>query len=466
MTPEQAAGRVRSGEVLEVVPGQRLDVKTFPLLLTTDWWRSRRAPLIGGADGDGVVLHQPYAVLEDPYFAGDTATLPRSLYTDRLRVGGDELVQVRVMDSDGGSRLVLMSGRSLLAMVRLSERTAGREMAGVALDALSVGLPTTRLERWVAEVAGRWTRRAALAMFLGLAEVDAVMMRVGTDIVSTAVRHVDDVVRIAPRVADDAARVILPRAVVETAERVTTQMLPRVAAEVESLLPHPVAIATRLLLGRAARGSAGGWGGPYPEPPEGFRYRVVAHDPANGEATIVAHDGGRDWAAVKLDVDTASGSAVDMSTGETLAVRDGTLTGPPRAGSPPLQIRGEFKVGPAYGSLDEALAALPHPEAHLAEVVHKDASGRVIGQWWEVSERGLPARTGCTEQKALTRVQLTDGETLEIRGWHAPCPYRHGCHTIMEDEAVTTGADIFYFGVRNGKMVERVYRGGEGYIPR
>ncbi len=56
--------------------------------------------------------------------------------------------------------------------------------------------------------------------------------------------------------------------------------------------------------------------------------------------------------------------------------------------------------------------------------------------------------------------------TLEIRGWHPPCPYKSGCSLIMEDTAITTKANIYYFGVQNGKMVERVFLGGEGYMLR
>jgi len=36
----------------------------------------------------------------------------------------------------------------------------------------------------------------------------------------------------------------------------------------------------------------------------------------------------------------------------------------------------------------------------------------------------------------------------------------------MEDTAITTKANIYYFGVQNGKMVERVFLGGEGYMLR
>jgi RHS repeat-associated protein len=137
------------------------------------------------------------------------------------------------------------------------------------------------------------------------------------------------------------------------------------------------------------------------------------------------------------------------------------------AKTPPAQISGKYKIGPAYKSMDEAVANLPHPEAHLAQVTHKDASGRVVNTWWEVSESGLPGRVGDTEQKALRRVELKPGETLEIKGWHPPCPYQCGCHTIMEDTAITTGADIHYTAVSpSGEQSERWYQGGVGYIPR
>jgi hypothetical protein len=132
----------------------------------------------------------------------------------------------------------------------------------------------------------------------------------------------------------------------------------------------------------------------------------------------------------------------------------------------PKQIYGKDSIGPAYSSFAEAIEALPHAEAHIVEVVHTDTEGNVR-KWWEVSESGLSAQAGHTEQKALARVELQPGETLTILGWHPPCGYSTGCHMVMEDMAIRTGADITYIGVSpTGEMMEREYFGGEGHIPK
>jgi hypothetical protein len=131
----------------------------------------------------------------------------------------------------------------------------------------------------------------------------------------------------------------------------------------------------------------------------------------------------------------------------------------------PAQLYGKYKVGPAFRTREEAIANLPHGEAHLAQVVHTDAKGNILKTWWEVSESGLPAQVGHTEQKALVRVRLKRGETLEVRGWHPPCPYGAGCHNVMEHTAIKSGGTIVYTGVLNGKIVERVYLGRQGHIP-
>jgi hypothetical protein len=139
-----------------------------------------------------------------------------------------------------------------------------------------------------------------------------------------------------------------------------------------------------------------------------------------------------------------------------------------KAAAPP-QLWGRYRVGPAYASREEAIANLPHSESHLAHVTYKDAKGKIIATWWEASEKGtgLPDQVGHTEQKALVRVNLQPGETLEIRGFHPPCQFDSGCHMNMEDTAIQTGANIMYTGVsRNGNLVEFVYQGGEGHLPK
>jgi hypothetical protein len=251
LTPDQAAGLARAGELLEVAPGQRLDVKTFPLLLPIDWMESRRAPILARADGDDVLVHQPYRVSQDPSFAGDVATLPRSVFTDSLRVHGDELVQVRYYDpATGRSRIWLMAGRRLMDMAKMSSEAAEREMQLAGLDAIAVALPGTWAEKF-AEKAAHWTRRAALGAFLGLAPINPRMVRVGTHIVAAGTQLVDDTARVLGRHAAAAESVVVPAVARTAIEAVVTETVTRypLTARAISLGSYVIARAFGRLVG-------------------------------------------------------------------------------------------------------------------------------------------------------------------------------------------------------------------------
>lgn len=116
----------------------------------------------------------------------------------------------------------------------------------------------------------------------------------------------------------------------------------------------------------------------------------------------------------------------------------------------PKQTSGTVKVGPAYATFEEAFANKAHADAHIAEVILRDPKKKVIADWWEVSEslskQGVHGvgRAGDTEQKALVRVRLQPGQTLEIRGAWTPCTVKGGCDVAMQDNALESGAAIIY----------------------
>jgi RHS repeat-associated protein len=124
-----------------------------------------------------------------------------------------------------------------------------------------------------------------------------------------------------------------------------------------------------------------------------------------------------------------------------------------------------FKAGPAFKSFEEAMAAKSHEGSHIAEVIHYDPNGKVVGHWWEVSERetGFPGRYGDTEQKALMRVALQPGETLEIRGTWASCAVGRCCDSAMQAVSIESKADIIYrYMPNNGEDTVVHYEGGIG----
>jgi hypothetical protein len=115
----------------------------------------------------------------------------------------------------------------------------------------------------------------------------------------------------------------------------------------------------------------------------------------------------------------------------------------------PRQLSG-VKVGPPYATFEEAFASKGARDPHIAEVILYDPQDKVIATWWEASEsladRGISGvgRAGDTEQKALTRVNLKRGQTLEIRGAWAPCTVAGGCDVALQTIAHRSGARIVY----------------------
>lgn len=123
----------------------------------------------------------------------------------------------------------------------------------------------------------------------------------------------------------------------------------------------------------------------------------------------------------------------------------------------PLQLSGTTQVGPAYRTFDEAFKNKAHANCHIAEVILFDENQSEVARWWEVSQ-SLGAkdigRAGDTEQKALVRVNLKPGQTLEIRGAYNPCTLRGGCDIAMQQVAKRSGEEI----------ICRTYSGKQGTV--
>jgi len=115
-------------------------------------------------------------------------------------------------------------------------------------------------------------------------------------------------------------------------------------------------------------------------------------------------------------------------------------------------------VGPAYpvGAAPEA--------GHTASVRYLDTDGSVLAEWVEVSGQqtadqlalGWPAGSlsSHTEPKALTRVFLKEGQTLEMNGIKAPC---NSCKGVMSGGS-SGGATVSYSS-QSGEL--SVYEQGE-----
>ncbi len=114
-----------------------------------------------------------------------------------------------------------------------------------------------------------------------------------------------------------------------------------------------------------------------------------------------------------------------------------------KSGLPRQLWQAEKKIGPAYKTLEEAMAAAQG--GHHLEVIIKDREGKVIGSWFEASETGLE-NLGHTEQKALMRMNPSPGMTVEMRGPYPPCPWQEGvgCQNALQSAADFYGVPFRY----------------------
>ncbi|HET6255334.1 MAG TPA: SpvB/TcaC N-terminal domain-containing protein [Puia sp.] len=125
-------------------------------------------------------------------------------------------------------------------------------------------------------------------------------------------------------------------------------------------------------------------------------------------------------------------------------------------------------LGPAYKTFEEAAEAAAKSPAtrsgnppHVLGVIVRDASGAKIGEWFEVSEGGS-GMLGHTEQKALARMNLKGGETVEFVGHYSPCNLEAGCSSVMSDAAKKLNVDIRYRYVRDNGTTVYDFKAGEG----
>jgi hypothetical protein len=86
-------------------------------------------------------------------------------------------------------------------------------------------------------------------------------------------------------------------------------------------------------------------------------------------------------------------------------------------------------IGPAFKTETDAIAS--DPMRHTAQIFSHDVDGKVIFDWWEASQSGLPDRLGHTEQKALLRMHLRRGLYVLMQGTYPCCPYGSGCMNAL-----------------------------------
>jgi hypothetical protein len=102
---------------------------------------------------------------------------------------------------------------------------------------------------------------------------------------------------------------------------------------------------------------------------------------------------------------------------------------------------------------------------HNLNVRLRDANGKVVGSWREISGEMTPEQLAMamrrgtnsahTEPKALTRVNLQPGQTLEMTGQRSPCS--SSCSGILETAARESGATIIYRWRENGRTMTMVF---------
>jgi hypothetical protein len=110
----------------------------------------------------------------------------------------------------------------------------------------------------------------------------------------------------------------------------------------------------------------------------------------------------------------------------------------------------KIAIGPAFHSEKQALVG--NAQRHTAQIFIHDAAGKVIFDWWEVSQPGLPGRMGHTEQKALLRMRLRPGLYVLIQGQYPCCPYGFGCMNALADAAEINDTMFDYRASQNGAV--------------
>jgi hypothetical protein len=93
-------------------------------------------------------------------------------------------------------------------------------------------------------------------------------------------------------------------------------------------------------------------------------------------------------------------------------------------------------------ALYQTLKRKPRNPPHVLAVFVKDDKGKIVDRWFEVSERA--GMLGHTEQKALSRINLQPGMTVEFIGHYSPCSLPGGCSRAMSEAALRSHVHIRY----------------------
>lgn len=126
-------------------------------------------------------------------------------------------------------------------------------------------------------------------------------------------------------------------------------------------------------------------------------------------------------------------------------------------------------IGPAYSTFEAAEAAAaqtptsPGKKPHVLGVLVYDKSGKKVGEWYEISESGS-GMGGHTEQKALSRMKLEEGMSVEFVGHYSPCNLNSGCSSAMSTAAKNNKVDIRYRHVRENGTTIYEFKAGEGQV--
>jgi hypothetical protein len=110
----------------------------------------------------------------------------------------------------------------------------------------------------------------------------------------------------------------------------------------------------------------------------------------------------------------------------------------------------KIAIGPAFKFEEQALVGNTH--RHTAQIFIHDADGKVIFNWWEVSQSALRGRMGHTEQKALLRMRLRPGLYVLIQGQYPCCPWGFGCMNALADAAEINDTMFDYRASGNGAV--------------
>jgi RHS repeat-associated protein len=158
---------------------------------------------------------------------------------------------------------------------------------------------------------------------------------------------------------------------------------------------------------------------------------------------------------------------VARAAGTYQTVRIGLLSRTPAQLTSTLPtVRGAFNAGEAFSEATYKSALVAGDEHILRVTVFSPDKTKIIASWVEVSGGTGETTLSHTEIKALSRMNLKEGQFVLFEGTNPVCRYG-ACHAAMDAMARSTGADIEYLAFRaNGTSVAhtRTYLGGVGFV--